>query len=417
MKRREDEGVMSRPEQCHNLADFEAVARRRLPSPLYHYIVGGADDEGTTRANTSAFDRYELIPRFLRDISRIDMRRTVLGRELAWPLILAPTGMSRLFHPDGEMAVAREASSAGIGYALSTMATTSVEKIGALPGPKIFQLYMLNDDALNFEIIDRARTAGFDALCVTVDTVWAGNRERDLRTGLTVPPSFTASSLLAFATHPGWCLGYLKGESFTLPNVPGAKAGDVSTLAAYFAQRMERHISWERIERIASHWDGPFAVKGLQAVEDARIAATMGCTAVIVSNHGGRQLDGGAATIDLIADMADAIGDRLELILDGGARRGAHVAKALAMGARAVMTGRPYLYGLSAFGAPGVARVIELLRSETERTLGLLGCARLDDLGRDHIRLAGAAPTFLRDVKAPEQQASTRKNWPSPAQL
>jgi L-lactate dehydrogenase (cytochrome) len=388
---------MSRPEHCHNLADFEAIARRRLPSPLYHYIAGGADDEVTTRANTCAFDRYELVPRFLRETGAIDMRRALLGRELAWPLILAPTGMSRLFHPDGEMAVAREASHAGIGYALSTMATTSLEAIGALRGPKIFQLYMLNDDALNFEIIDRARAAGFDAVCVTVDTVWAGNRERDLRTGLTVPPKLSASSVLAFAARPAWCIGYLRGASFTLPNIPGAKAGDVSTLAAYFAQRMEKQISWDRIERIARHWGGPFAVKGLQAIDDARIAATAGCTAVIISNHGGRQLDGGAATIDLIADMADAVGDRLELILDGGVRRGAHIAKALAMGARAVMTGRPYLYGLSAFGASGVARVLELLRNETERTLGLLGCSRIDDLGRDHIRLAGTPPTFLRE--------------------
>jgi len=408
---------MSRLDHCHNLADFEALARRRLPSPLYHYIAGGADDEGTTRANTAAFDRYELVPRFLRDISRIDMRRTVLGRELAWPLILAPTGMSRLFHPEGELAVAREASAAGVGYALSTMATTSVEAIGAEPGAKLFQLYMLSDDALNFEIIDRARGAGFDALCVTVDTVWAGNRERDLRTGLTVPPKLSPSSLLAFAAHPGWCLGYLRGESFTLPNVPGAKAGDVSTLAAYFAQRMERHISWERIERLVRHWNGPFAIKGLQAIEDARIAATVGCSAVIVSNHGGRQLDGGAATIDLIADMGDAVGDRLELILDGGVRRGAHIAKALAMGARAVMLGRPYLYGLSAFGGQGVARVLHLLRSETERTLGLLGCARLDDLGRDHVRLAGAAPAFLRSGAAAEPGMSPRRSWRPPSQI
>jgi L-lactate dehydrogenase (cytochrome) len=408
---------MSRPDQCHNLADFEAIARKRLPSPLYHYIAGGADDEATVRANTEAFDRYELVPRFLRDVSRIDMRCNVLGRELAWPLILAPTGMSRLFHPEGERAVAREASRAGIGYSLSTMATTSVEEIGTLPGPKVFQLYLLNDDALNFEIIDRARAAGFDALCVTVDTAWAGNRERDLRTGLTVPPKLTASSLLAFAAHPGWCLGYLKGERFTLPNIPGAKAGDVSSLAAYFAQRMERNISWDRIERLARHWNGPFALKGLQAIEDARIAATVGCSAVIVSNHGGRQLDGGAATINLVADMADAVGERLELILDGGARRGAHIAKALAMGARAVMTGRPYLYALSAFGAPGVARMLELLRSETERTLGLLGCAKLADVGRDHVRLAGAVPAFLDEAEASVSAKLARRSWKAPAQV
>jgi L-lactate dehydrogenase (cytochrome) len=399
---------MSRPEHCHNLADFEALARRRLPAPLFHYIAGGADDEKTTRSNTDAFERYELVPRFLKDTSGVDMRRTVFGRELAWPLILAPTGMTRLFHPDGEMAVAREASAAGVGYALSTMATTSLEQIGQLAGPKIFQLYLLNDDALNIEIIDRAKAAGFDALCVTVDTVWPGNRERDLRTGLTVPPKLTAASMMSFARHPAWCLGYLMGESFTLPNVPGAQTGDVSTLSAYFARRMERNISWERIEKLARHWNGPFAIKGLQAIEDARIASKIGCTAVIVSNHGGRQLDGGAATIDLIADMSDAVGDRLELILDGGARRGAHIVKALAMGARAVMTGRPYLYALSAFGAPGVSRVLNLLRGETERTLGLLGCPTVDDLGREHLRLAGAIPTFLLERGSTEDAQARR---------
>jgi L-lactate dehydrogenase (cytochrome) len=403
---------MATVERCHNLADFERIARKRLPAPLYHYIAGGADDERTVAANTAAFDRYELVPRFLRDVSSIDMRRTVLGRELAWPLILAPTGMTRLFHPEGERAVARAASTAGIGYGLSTMATTPIEEIGQFPGPKLFQLYMLSDDGLNSEIIERARASGFDALCVTVDTVWAGNRERDLRTGLTVPPKLTPASLLAFASHPGWCLGYLRGDDFTLPNVPGAKAGDVSTLAAYFAQRMERHISWERIERLARQWGGPFAIKGLQAVDDARIAAQVGCTAVIVSNHGGRQLDGGAATIDLIADMADAVADRLELILDGGVRRGAHIAKALAMGARACMAGRPYLYGLSAFGAAGVERVLELLRAELERTLGLLGCPSIDDLGRSHMRLAGDPPQFLKNA-ASQNAAPLRRSAPS----
>ncbi|MET0659514.1 MAG: alpha-hydroxy acid oxidase [Steroidobacteraceae bacterium] len=396
---------MSGLAHCFNTADFEQAARRRLPAPLYHYIVGGADDELTTRANTRAFDRYDLVPRYLRDVRTIDMRRKVLGSELAWPLILAPTGMTRLFHPAGECAVAAAAAQQGIAYSLSTMASTSIEDVAAVcSGPKIFQLYLLNDDGLNKEMIDRCLAAGFDALCLTVDTIWAGNRERDLRTGLTVPPRLTARSLMSFLTHPLWCAGYFGRGRFSLPNIT-ARGGDsdLSTLTAYFAARMERHISWDRVERLIRHWGKPFAIKGLQAREDVQAAANVGCTAVIVSNHGGRQLDGVPATVDLVADLVDNVDERLEIILDGGMRRGAHIVKALAMGARACMTGRPYLYGLASFGQPGVARVLELLRGETERTLALLGCASVDDLGRDHLRRAGELPDFLHVDHSTEQ--------------
>lgn len=390
---------MARAGNCYNVADFEVQARRRLPAPLYHYIAGGADDERTVGANVHGFERYNLAPNYLQDIRSIDMRRTVLGRELAWPLFLAPTGMTRMFHRAGEIGVAQEAERSGVGYALSTMGTASIEDVGeATTGPKMFQLYLLNDEAMNFAMIDRCKAAGFDALCLTVDTVVAGNRERDLRTGLTVPPRLTPGSLLAFAARPRWCMDYLGGGAFSLPNVGEAGgSGDLTTLASYFAAKMERNITWAAVERIASHWGLPFAIKGIQSVRDARLAASAGASAVILSNHGGRQLDGVPPTIDLVADIVDAIGDRVEVILDGGVRRGSHIVKALAMGARACMTGRPYLYALSAFGKPGVRRVLELMRAETERTLGLLGCAGVDDLTRDHIRLAGEIPDFLQD--------------------
>ncbi|ALC11903.1 alpha-hydroxy acid oxidase [Sphingopyxis sp. 113P3] len=387
---------MPRLTQCYGTADYEVAARRRLPRPLFDYICGAADDEKTAAANVESFDRYDLVPRYLADVTKVSAATRVLGCDLAWPLILAPTGMSRMFHPDGELGVAQAAADAGCGYALSTMATTSIEDIGAATtGPKIYQLYLLADDALNFASIDRCKAAGFDALCITVDTIVAGNRERDLRSGLTVPPRLSPSSLAAFVKHPGWCLGYLGGGKFSLPNVTAGGEGDLSTLASFFASKMEPHISWERIEKIAAYWDGPFAIKGLQSSADACRAADSGATAVIISNHGGRQLDGGAATIDLIADIVDAVGDRVEVILDGGIRRGSHILKAIAMGARACMTGRPYLYALSAFGAEGVQRWLGTMQQETVRTMALLGCRSLPDIGRDHVRLASAAPAFL----------------------
>ena len=387
---------MEHPTRCFNARDFEMAARRRLPQPLFDYIAGGADDEATMRENSDAFGRYQLAPRYLRDVGTIDLRRKVLGRELEWPLLLAPTGMNRLFHPAGEVAVAVEAERIGAGYCLSTMATASIEDVGvAGGGAKIYQLYMLADEQQNLASIDRCKAAGYDAICLTVDTVVAGNRERDLRSGLTIPPRLGLSSMAHFAMRPLWCARYLAGGHFSLPNVPAANGDDISTLAAYFAANMESNITWQKVERLIVHWGGPFAIKGLQIAEDTIAAAGAGASAVIVSNHGGRQLDGASATINLIADIVDRLGDRIEVILDGGVRRGSHIVKALAMGATACMTGRPYLYALAAHGQIGVRRVLELLRTETERTMALVGCASLDDLSRDHIRLAETAPEFL----------------------
>lgn len=394
---------MTRLDDCFNLQDFQDAARRRLPAPLFHYIAGGADDESTRDANTTAFERYQLVPDFLRDIRQVDMRRTVFGCDLAWPVMLSPTGMTRLFHPSGEAAVAAAAGHSGAGYVLSTMATTSIEDIAATgPGPKLYQLYLLNDDGLNRAMIDRCKAAGYDALCLTVDTVVAGNRERDLRSGLTVPPRLGRRNLLSFAQRPGWCYRFLASGGISLPNVPTEDgSGKLGTLTAYFAARMEQNITWSRVERLMAHWGKPFVIKGLQSVPGAREAAAHGVQGIIVSNHGGRQLDGGAATIDLIADIVDAVGDRLDVVLDGGVRRGSHIVKALAMGARACMLGRPYLYGLAAFGPAGVERVLTLLRKETERTLALLGCNHLDQLGRRHLMANGHLPDFLTAPGAP----------------
>ena len=391
---------------CHNAQDFKPAARRRLPRPLFDYIEGGADDERTTAANVLAFDRYTLAPSYLKDIRTIDLRRCVLGMDLEWPLILSPTGMSRMFHPDGESGVARAAASSGVAYSLSTMGSDSIENIARVSnGPKVYQLYLLADDELNLAALDRCREAGYDAICLTVDTVVAGNRERDLRSGLTIPPALTAKSLMEFASRPAWCVGYLRGGKFSLPNIVARTAGgatDISTLASFFAEKMERHISWNRVERLISHWNGPFAIKGLQSVADARRAQGAGASAVIVSNHGGRQLDGTPPVIDIVADIVDGVDGPLEVILDGGIRRGTHIVKALAMGASACMTGRPYVYALSAYGEPGVARLLSLLRRETERAMALLGCSSVDELSREQLRLADRLPAFLANRATPE---------------
>ncbi|HSV70722.1 MAG TPA: alpha-hydroxy acid oxidase [Methylibium sp.] len=394
---------MKRLDDCYNFLDFRAAARQRLPDALFQYIDGGADDETTMAANTAAFDRYQLVPRYLQDIRQVDLRRTVFGCPLDWPVLLSPTGMTRVFHPAGETAVAREAERAGIGYALSTMATTSIEAVAAASrAPRLYQLYLFNDDALNFEMIDRCKAAGYDVLCLTVDTVVAGNRERDLRCGLTVPPRLGRRNLLGFALRPAWCWRYLAGGGIALPNLPSRDGRrGIGSLAGFFATSMERNITWARVERLMRHWGKPFVIKGLQSVQDAREAAAAGVAGIIVSNHGGRQLDGVPATVDLVADLVDAVGDRLEVVVDGGVRRGTHVVKALAMGARACMIGRPYLYGLAAFGAPGVRRVLSLLRQETERAIALLGCTGVDELARHHIVAAGRLPDFLaRPAKA-----------------
>lgn len=381
-----------------NLEDYRQKARRYLPAPLFHYIEGGADDEYTLGKNTDAYRRYDFSPNYLRDMRAIDTGTTLFGRKLSFPLLLAPTGMTRLFHPGGELAVARAADAAGVGYSLSTMATTSLEDIAArVAGLKVFQLYLLTDDGLNLETIDRCKAAGYDALCLTVDTVVPGSRERDARTGMTVPPKLSLRSLVDFSLRPLWCLDYFLGEKFDLPNCRGRDSGgaDLSSLAVLFASIMDRNITWERAEKLIQYWGKPFAIKGILSVEDARRAADIGATAIVISNHGGRQLDGAPATIDVVAEIADAVGDRVEIIVDGGIRRGSQIVKALAMGARACMVGRPYLYGLASGGEQGVARVLDTLRRETERTMGLIGCASVQEIGRKHLRAAEALPAFL----------------------
>ncbi|OUS10875.1 alpha-hydroxy-acid oxidizing enzyme [Gammaproteobacteria bacterium 53_120_T64] len=378
-------------QRCFNLDDFRQQAKRKLPAPLFHYIDGGADDEITRANNTAAFNNYQIVPRCLEDVTTINMKTRVLGCELDWPVLMSPTGMSRFFHHQGERAVARAAAQSGTMYSLSTVATTSIEDVAAATsGPKMFQLYVLRDNAINEELIDRCRAANYDALCLTVDTVVQGNRERDLRTGMTIPPQLTLKSLASFALHPAWCYHYLRTPALEMANLSqhiSEGSSQVSSLGKYINGQFDRALNWAYAEKVAARWQGPFAIKGILSVEDARRAADIGASAVIISNHGGRQLDTVAAPIDVVAEIADALGDKLEIILDGGVRRGTHVLKALAMGATACMMGRPYLYGLAAGGQAGVERVLDLLKSEIERAMILSGRADLKQLD----------PSFIRD--------------------
>jgi len=304
-------------------------------------------------------------------------------------LFLAPTAMQRLFHHDGEKAVASVAAQMGTLFGVSTIATTSIEEIGAYTrGPKLFQLYVHRDQGLTNDLIERCKASRFDALALTVDTIVSGNRERDFYTGMTTPPRFTLSSLASFALHPGWTLNYLFRKKFELANVARyiRQGTDVtSSVVEYINSQMATNISWDDARRIRESWGGPFAIKGVISVADARRAVDIGATAIMISNHGGRQLDGSRAPLDQLAEIVDAVGDRIEVILDGGIRRGTHVLKALALGAKACSGGRLYLYALTAGGAAGVQRALTLLRDEIVRDMMLMGCKSIKELDRTKI--------------------------------
>lgn len=359
-----------------NLADFRRQASRVLPSPIFQYMDGGADDEWSLGENVAAFDRYEFRPKVLVDVDEIDIKARVLGCDLSMPLILSPTGMSRLFSHERELGVARAANKAGLLYTLSTMATTSIEEVAAACDLKMFQIYILKDRGLTREQIARCREAGYNALCLTVDTPMAGNRERDLRTGFVMPPRFTARSMLSFVVRPRWSLRFLADSKFRLANIDhriDALGDDVLSVIEYVNGQFDRTITWRDVEWLASEWEGPLAIKGLVTPDDANQAHACGASAVVVSNHGGRQLDGAPAPINCIEPIRDRVGQSLEIILDGGVRRGAHIVKALALGADACAVGRPYLWGLAVAGERGVDEVINIIKREMITTMTLLG--------------------------------------------
>ena len=378
-----------RLEQCCRTDDFRRLAQARLPAPIFHYIDGGADDEWTMRRNTEAFEECDLVPNVLTGVNEVDLRTRVLGQELAMPLFFSPTAMQRLFHPEGERAIAAVAHEFGTMFGVSTIGTCSIEELGAMnDAPKLFQIYVHNDPGLTSDLIARCKAARFDALALTVDTIVAGNRERDVVTGMTTPPKLTLKSILSFLTHPRWTLGYVTGDRFDLPNVSGyvQQGSSVSSsVASYIQTQMKRSIDWDDAARMIEEWGGPFALKGVMSVDDARRAVDIGASAIMLSNHGGRQLDGARTPFDQLPAIVDAVGGQVEIIVDGGVRRGTHVLKALAMGATACSGGRMYLYALAAAGQAGVRRAMSCLRDELERNMLLMGCRTVADLDRSRI--------------------------------
>lgn len=367
----------NRSDRWYNIKAVRKSAKHALPRPIFDYIDGGAEDEVALRRSTSAFDDYELAPRMLTDVSEVRTETEIFGRRIPWPLMLAPTGLTGLFHAGAERAVARAASNAGLPYCLSTLGTTTIEEFGsAVTGPKLFQIYIFKDRGLTEEFIDRARDNGYDGLVLTVDTLVAGKRERDLVNGLTLPPRLTPSSFLDFAAKPHWSLPVLFGRKFDFVNVAhrvATMSSSPTSLAAYVNGQFDRSLTWNDVEWLAARWKGALAVKGVLHPDDAVKAADAGADTVMVSNHGGRQLETSVTPIDQIAPIAQAVGGRMKIICDGGVRRGSHILKALALGADACSIGRAYLFGLAAGGAEGVERVLAILREEFDRNMVLTG--------------------------------------------
>jgi L-lactate dehydrogenase (cytochrome) len=375
--------------KCLNVDDFRKLAKKKLPSPIFHYIDGGADDEVTLKRNTAAFNDCDLVPSVLRDVSSIDMSTTVFGQKIDMPLFLAPTAMHRLYHHQGEKATSRAAEKFGTFFGMSTIATTGIEEIGSLTnGPKLFQLYIHKDKGLTDNLVERCQKANFKALCLTVDTIVAGNRERDHRTGFTTPPKLTLASLISFALHPEWTLNYLFHERFKLPNLPHTEKDGHSietSVINYINSQFDHTMNWKDAEYVAKKWNGAFAIKGIVSVEDAKKAVDIGATAIMISNHGGRQLDASMSPFDVLADIVDAVGDKVDVILDGGVRRGTHVLKALALGAKACSFGKGYLYALGAGGQQGVEAILRIMHDEIKRGMTLMGCRNVKEITRDKV--------------------------------
>ena len=374
---------------CHNFHDFRELARRRLPGPIFNYIDGAADDEVTYRRNTASFDQCDLVPNVLRGVAAVDLSVTVMGQKLALPVYCSPTALQRLFHYQGERAVAAAAARSGTMFGVSSLGTVDLEELRrAYATPQVYQFYFHKDRGLNRAMLQRAKQAGVEVMMLTVDSITGGNRERDLRTGFAIPFRLTVGGMLQFALKPQWALNYLLHERFKLPQLDAHvdMGSGTMSIGRYFTEMLDPTMNWRDLEEMVRFWNGPFCLKGVMSVDDAKRAADIGCTGIILSNHGGRQLDGSRAPFDQLAEVVDAVGDRIDVMIDGGIQRGTHVLKALSLGAKAVGIGRFYLYPLAAAGQAGVERALALLRAELERDMRLMGCTSVDQLTRANLR-------------------------------
>jgi L-lactate dehydrogenase (cytochrome) len=374
---------------CHNFHDFRALAKRRLPAPIFNYIDGAADDEVTLRRNTAAFEHCDLVPNVLRGVADVDLSVTVMGQKLALPVYCSPTALQRLFHHDGERAVAAAAAKYGTMFGVSSLGTVSVEELRKKHAtPQVYQFYFHKDRGLNRAMMQRAKEAGVNVMMLTVDSITGGNRERDLRTGFSIPFRLTLGGMAQFAIKPVWGINYITHERFKLPQLDEHvdMSGGAMSIGRYFTEMLDPSMTWDDVAEMVRHWDGQFCLKGIMSVEDARRAAEIGCTGIVLSNHGGRQLDGSRTGFDQLAEVVDAVGDRLDVIMDGGVQRGTHVLKALSLGAKAVGVGRYYLFPLAAAGQAGVERALGLMRAELERDMKLMGCTSVGQLNRGNLR-------------------------------
>src|SRR5712664_275974 len=354
---------------CHNFHDFRRLAQRRLPRPIFDYIDGAADDEVTYRQNTASFERCDLVPNVLRGVETVDMSVTVMGQKLAMPIYCSPTALQRLFHHEGERAVAAAAAKYGTMFGVSSLGTVSLEELRkAHDTPQVYQFYFHRDRGLNRAMMQRAKEAGVEVMMLTVDSITGGNRERDLRTGFSIPFRLTLAGMYQFAIKPMWGINYVAHENFKLPQLDQHvdMSGGALSIGRYFTEMLDPSMDWDDVAEMVQLWNGQFCLKGIISLADADLAHQLGCSGSVLSNHGGRQLDGSRAPFDQLAEIVDAVGDRIDVMMDGGVQRGTHVLKALSLGAKAVGIGRYYLFPLAAAGQAGVERALDLMKAELE---------------------------------------------------